>query len=355
MTVLPHFSLDTPMPDVTMLADLCADCRLVTREITDQNAYYGHDRILKAYAGLAATYPLKVMLPHAVQYNCGRPAPCIMRVPVLGYYTPERVSLLDDLGITGRYWPFAMPFVYLMEMIRPCTEERRGTVIFPGHSVPGEDGASGTASLAERVAALGRDIHPLTVCMFWWDVRLGRDLPFRERVITVLTAGHPYDPNFLVRLYRIISRHRYVVTDAIGSHLFYAIKAGCRYFPLPNEDKLAWGDDLGDPILHALYEAVRGFSVDDYSEQLQIADHHLGVRYMLSSKELRSQLRRAELFDKLEFAIVREPKPHQLPVLAPAAVRRGARAPGKAVRRIGRRLRRIEEPDWMIDSQHADM
>jgi hypothetical protein len=39
-----------------------------------------------------------------------------------------------------------------------------------------------------------------------------------------------FDPRFLVRLHHLCSMHRYACSNELGSHLFYAVKAGCSYF-----------------------------------------------------------------------------------------------------------------------------
>lgn len=301
------------------LSRLCADRPLVTEEICRPNAFYGMDAALKLYAGLPSSYALKAVVPHGVHFTDTWvfDQEERARVPAVLCYPAYRQRAYMR-RTTKEIVLSASPFLYAAEMLKtqPCPE-RRGTIFFPSHSTHWSTVDADFDHLAEALANLEDDYQPVTVCMYWRDVNLGRHIPFQNRGLSVVSAGHMFsDRDFLFRLYHLCSLHRYASGNSVGTHMFYALKAGCSYFHFagheysletpPEHYSNVWvneRDNLETTIESGLRILFRDPSPGMSEEQLRAADYFLGADYLKSPEELREQLLYAERLDKFGFVV----------------------------------------------------
>lgn len=337
MTAFEPQPLAVTLADQRDLTALCAPRPIPTpeQEPYPWNAAYGHGPILKRYAGLPPDYKLKVALPHGVSYGTTSMFVAHESVAVLGYARPEERARYRAAGVHGRMWPVALPYVYLLDLVEAAPSERRGTIFFPPHSGPGSPITIDHARLVERLLALPPDKQPLTVCMYYEDLGFGHHAPYAEAGIPVVSAGHGYDPQFLVRLHHLCSTHEFAACSEVGSQVVYSIKSGCRWLRL-HEPSL-W--EHHDPDEEAMFASLDGV---DHRVQLRVADAYLGTAYRRTPAGLRRWLRHAQILDA---AAVHEPGPDERPhVVVPYALRRRV---GRidTVRRLagGVRRRRIGE------------
>lgn len=297
------------------LSRLCADRPLDTHEIFEPNAFYGVDSVLKLYAGLPQTYALKAVVIHGVHltdswvWRAEAQAP----VPVVFCYPPYRQRAYASCT-TKEIILSASPFVYVAEMLKTQPRpERRGTIFFPMHSTHWNTAHADYEQLADELAQLDDEYQPVTVCMYWRDVNLGRHLPFQKRGLSIVSAGHIYDGYaFLFRLYHLCSIHRYACSNGFGSHMFYAVNAGCAYYhfhngeysyeigPVGYADNLPETDTAIEQELASLFSDPRPIMTE---EQLRTVDYYLGTSYLRSPRELRQQLLHAERLDRFGFVV----------------------------------------------------
>jgi hypothetical protein len=297
------------------LSRLCADRPLDTHEIFEPNAFYGVDSVLKLYAGLPQTYALKAVVIHGVHltdswvWRAEAQAP----VPVVFCYPPYR-QLAYASCTTKEIILSASPFLYVADMLKTQPRpERRGTIFFPMHSTHWNTAHADYERLADELAHLEDEYQPVTVCMYWRDFNLERHVPFQKRGLSVVSAGHIFgDPEFLFRLYHLCSAHRYACSNGFGSHMFYAVKAGCSYFHFYNgdysydigpeayADKLPETDTAIESALTSLFSNPRPAMTE---EQLRTVDYYLGTSYLRSPRGLRQQLLHAERLDKFGFVV----------------------------------------------------
>lgn len=301
------------------LSRLCADRPLLTNEIFPPNAFYGMDSVLKLYAGLPQTYALKAVVPHGVHFTDSwvfEPE-VEARVPIVLCYPPYRERAYARYT-TKEVVLSASPFLYAAEMLKTQPRpERRGTIFFPAHSTHWSTAHTDFDRVAEALAHLEDEYQPVRVCMYWRDVNLGRHVPFEKRGLSVVSAGHMFgNPEFLYRLYHLCSLHRYASGNGVGTHMFYAVKAGCSYFHFADHEYFfetpleyysnVWvneRDNLETATEHELKSLFRDPSPLMSEEQLRTADYFLGASYLKSPQELREQLLHAERLDKFGFVV----------------------------------------------------
>lgn len=307
MSFVPCSARDTEEAQAD-LASLCADRPFDPVELFAPNAYYGLARIVKAYAGAPEDRPLKIALPHGVECHTPRVGMNIGRreaVPVVGTYADGYARYYREQG-NRAVWPIAHPLLYLQRMLAQRAEpspERAGTIFFPTHSGLGNSPGELVRSLFDLEGVLARldALRPVTVCLYWVDLRHGLAEPYERAGMRVVSAGHMADPQFLARFVHLCAAHRYAASNDIGSHCFYAIAAGCEYRHLdaPSTWENSHIDTTDDPLYRETRELVSGLTERPAAEQAGVADRFLGARHLAGPEDVRAMIERAERVDRL--------------------------------------------------------
>ncbi len=214
------------------LERLCHDRDLKTVETNVSNAFYGHADILKAITGYPASRPLTVTIPHGVSYAGPNLTEANSAHATAYCYQREFDAIMSRAG-TRALIRSAAPFAYVPQLVERASGRREGTLFFPAHSTRFTSVEAEYDATATALAALPIEWQPVSVCCYYMDVLRGHHRPFLERGIPVVSAGHMYDPAFLVRLWHLLSMHRHAASNSHGSHTPYAILAGCSYTYLP--------------------------------------------------------------------------------------------------------------------------
>lgn len=213
------------------LAERAKDMGLSTDEVCQANAFYGHAQVLKRAAGW--TEPLPAVVPHGVSMVPGEIWRVESRAPLSAVFCyPPYMQSAYERVTQKLVVPSGAPILYVLDEIAE-PPERRGTIFFPSHSTHHITIDGPWEALATKLAALGGPFAPVTVCVYWRDVQLGRHVPFIDRGLDVVCAGHIYDDHFLYRLVSLLRMHIFAATSGLGSQLFFAAAAGCVVTALP--------------------------------------------------------------------------------------------------------------------------
>lgn len=132
-------------------------------------------------------------------------------------------------GVRPRVVLIQNPWVTYRRMagIRPAAD-RRGTLLFIAHSVPGW----GAQRLdPERLRAFAESLpatqRPLVACLHRHDVNAGLQQDLRDAGIPVVTAGNTTSPYFIDRFYDLVRRFEWIKSEAaVGSQDFYCEELG---------------------------------------------------------------------------------------------------------------------------------
>lgn len=104
--------------------------------------------------------------------------------------------------------------------------DRAGTLVVPGHSVPGVGrrvvDRRAAAELRAELAATG----PVVAMLHRFDVENGLHRDLAAAGIPVVTAGNTTSPRFVERFYAILSAFAHLWTESAGSHVLYAAELG---------------------------------------------------------------------------------------------------------------------------------
>lgn len=279
------------------------------------NSYYGLDRVILRAASLPPRYPVNAVVPHGVVFNRRFiwSAEARAHVPAVLCYPDYRIQSYR-LGSTKLVVPAASPASYVIDELTASDQpERAGTIFFAHHSTHHILSATDPAPIAFSLSEAPEWMHPITVCMYWRDIQLGRHVPFQERGFRVVTAGHIYDPLFLYRLYWLCAQHRYASANAFGTHTFFSVQAGCIHMPLPGAShsadltvgRIPTGEadmvrvDVSPAEIDNLdLSAVFHREDPDVQSQRETAAYFLGRQHLLRPAELADLLRELRREDR---------------------------------------------------------
>lgn len=293
------------------LEDVCHPRPLRTREIFAPNAFYGNDRILKIYAGLPLDYPLKIVVPHGITFNAGYSwdAERTAKLPAIFYYGKRRIAASTKTG--KAILPGVPPFAYVTRLLEEkSAHSRSGTLFFPSHSSEWIHVKNDFSELADYLVGLAPALQPVTVCIYWQDYLLGHHRAFAQRGLPIVSAGHINDPDFLIRLGHLLAQYRFAAGNGLGSHMLYALLAGCGYFHVSGFDArlhpaaahVATAAVPESDEMQRLEQIFRHAASPATDEQLACLEEYVGLENMQSPDSLRRTLLLAERLDRFGLA-----------------------------------------------------
>jgi hypothetical protein len=104
--------------------------------------------------------------------------------------------------------------------------EAKGAVFFLSHSTSEIKMKLAINKLISQLRKLPLKFHPITICLHYVDINKGFHKPFMKAGFSCVSAGHCEDPLFIKRFYKILSSHKYAISNAIGSYTFYSVEMG---------------------------------------------------------------------------------------------------------------------------------
>jgi hypothetical protein len=278
-------------------------------EVFPPNDFYGFATVVKRFAGYSGDKPICGVVPHGVIFGLTRPWFEEVRAEV-----PAILCAQDDYGRefahqAGRVViPFASPAVYAAKLTAGDSGlPRQGTIFFPSHSTHRIQAEYDAQLMIAKLKALPTEMQPVTVCIYWKDYLHGKAGPYEAAGLPVVSAGHMFDPAFLIRFFRMCRCYRYATSNELGSHVPFSIHAGClfrlitgvrpRHLGSPEalEADVALADSVEHERLWSLFSFERDNNLD---EQVVVADDLLGVKYAMTPEEVRALLEHLAQVDR---------------------------------------------------------
>lgn len=299
--------VEQELTDPHLIPKICADRPIKTDEVFNSLSFYGHNYILKKYAQIDEPIKLKGIIPHGVDihpYDHWR-VELECPLPIVYYQTKEKRQSLEKFllkkGIKKCLMPLAHPFLYVIKLMaqnqRTALQPREGSLFYLQHSIPGIAIESDLDAIADYLVKLAPEMQPVSVMLYFTDFNKKSYLPFVKRGLKVLSCGHMTDPLFHFRQYYHLSRHKYTISQGLGSCIFYAVAVGCEHLIcndfdysvkcIPSlEEEIPKGSI--HPKLLELLNVSKKFTPLEHKEIL--VDYFLGGQYLLSQEDLREHL-----------------------------------------------------------------
>lgn len=165
-------------------------------------------------------------------------------------YRKKFIETKTDKNIItiGPYIKYANP-LYSQEKI-DFEKKRLGKtlVVFPSHSIDCVYAKYDINQFIDYIKEFKNKFNfdNVLICLYWKDIALGMQQDYINAGFHVVSAGHSYDPYFLSRLKTIILLSDATLTNAVGTHVGYAVslnkpiqiwdKSQVKYHPIPGNE-----------------------------------------------------------------------------------------------------------------------
>ncbi len=211
-----------------------------------EQCWYGLDLALKQWAGLPPAIPVLLTTHHGIELM-------VEEMPTyIGNKNPIIVAREDYRKLyQEKYGKQAFRAGNSYVLYRRTNNiglapDARGTLAFPAHSTHHITAEFDVDGYIGQLLALPEAFQPVSVCLYWKDILLGRDKLFRNRDIPVYTAGHMFDPLFHKTLYTILRNFRYTTSNNIlVSNAVLSLEMGQTSFYLG--ERLIYTTEGADP------------------------------------------------------------------------------------------------------------
>lgn len=276
-------------------------------EICDVNQFYGHGHIIKKYCG----YPENEPIPMAIQHGYNRFYKLKhdhFEEPLFDYwvYTPRvKENAIKAYNISpDSIHILGSPFVYLVDQIQyqPLDfHQRKGTIVFPSHSIPANEIVGTYDYYAEQLKLLPVEFHPITVCLHFHDINLGHHEAFYKRGFSVVTCGNfsPLQNNYLHNFINLCQSHQFIISNSLGSACIYGMYLELKFFIYGDEPQYQpKTEEEAKDFTKVEIEEYNNLRLSFQSENLdfeklvnsnyqqEFAAEELGAKYKLSKPEL---------------------------------------------------------------------
>jgi glycosyltransferase involved in cell wall biosynthesis len=299
--VVNRFSLTEQVRDIASLfSDYEKTYALPPSDsVFNTNAYYGHESILKEYAGLPHSAKLTGSIQHGYRLS---PVPDGNADPDL----PEDASvhMFWSGDVRDRFKELSegaiaigAPFLYLQKLYQPEPSMTEGSLFFAAHSSVLDKVEYDISSTCDLLEQLDEEFRPITVCVYWTDLLSGHAKIYEERGFRVVSFGNRQDPNFLVRFLEEITRHDFSMSNQPTSALLYTASMGIKTIMIEDTlNAVSSNFDLkyfSNQLDKSCATFSKFFQSDiDIEQQRAFANRLLGKDQMLTKRELRSLLLR---------------------------------------------------------------
>jgi hypothetical protein len=200
---------------------------LVLPELHRRNAWYGHSATLKRYAGKHPLAVLKLSVEHGVGMGYGLDRGEFESfLPLFLCASPARARALQRaIGASPEVRAVGPIILYAQPEFELAPVPSR-LLAFPPHAVRARKALYNVSNFIAMLLEYERQFDHVVVCFHHADVLRGSHLPYAEAGLSCVTAGHGLSSRFLPRLRGFVERSDVVVTNDVGTHVFYALALG---------------------------------------------------------------------------------------------------------------------------------
>jgi hypothetical protein len=262
------------------------------------SCFYGFDWLIREYSKYPSYLPLTVGIEHGPSVR-DEPTSNDLNAgfPLMYMHSLRLVNKWREMSKIPCK-PMMSPFAYYRRSRGIKQDENAsGTLAFPLHSTQQIDSSFDIDQYIQQLDQLPQAFQPVGVCMYYADITKGMHKPFLDKGFKVYTAGHRLDPEFPVRFYEMLKKHKYTISNHIGSYTYYSVEMGIPFSlhgvkgMMYNHKNKSHTQGYYDP---EIFEPIRvakklfeGLNTAISTEQLKLVTDELGLNTGISSAEMR--------------------------------------------------------------------
>jgi hypothetical protein len=259
---------------------------------------YGIGGIIRRLCFLPSWFPLRILTQHGVSF-WEVPPSHELTSPFLFHLVHNRrwVEIFRKHGrekviATGSFFVAYRRLFFRKTGLNVA--RKKGAIAYISHSTFWEKAEWRSDALFEQLNAIAAREGTVTLCFHFVDILNEKAKPFFDAGYTIATSGHYLNRNFPLNFYSILSDHSMIYSNAVGSHVLYAIEAGfdVNWLELPFEMKNValsesdWADTITEkPIINQLEALLRSGKARN-PEALELCEQELGLSEMIGRARL---------------------------------------------------------------------
>ena len=214
---------------------------------------------------------------------------------------------LTDLNFTN-VRVGGLPFAYVERQHRQRHEN--SLLAFPPHSAEAERVTNNQAKYLDFLEAMKKDFESIHLSVYYLDLGGPLHKAANVRGLQVIQGARADDANSLLRTRSMLDSFKYVTSNAMGSHMLYALFAGCEFSfcgPMYGYEEsvfLAGGNPHGhssDYIQLALKLHSEPYLRNKFSKffvnhprdgigDLSFAEEEIGAKFIMSTMQIKDAL-----------------------------------------------------------------
>ena len=142
-------------------------------------------------------------------------------------WNPNTVKIRENkegIKVVGVKHPWV---TYRSKMKYEIQESAKGTIFFPFHHAPGYEfsGYSDNEAIS-RLKELPEEYQPVRISLHHHDFNSGRHEFYAREGFEIVTSGDGTKETFVDNFYKNAIRHKYAISQGVGSQLFYLVEIG---------------------------------------------------------------------------------------------------------------------------------
>ena len=271
------------------------------REFYASARYYGIGKILRDYCGFPYYLPLPVSVQHG-WYFWAIKHDAIKHASENWYWSKDIEQKHSKAFNYIKTRTVGSPFLYLLENLKYNEvpfNMRKGSIVFPAHSASSNRAAFNYEVYANLLDQLPDIYKPITVCVYYLDLKRGITQPFIKKGFNVVSNGNSlYDEDFLLRFVNNAKDKQYALANDRTSALLYASAMGLRaYYYGPKVKRFVDIEQISEDIIrdenyNYLLEEEKWnsyFIFPKFDEEIQRAycDDILGKKNLLPRRKMK--------------------------------------------------------------------
>ncbi len=280
------------------LSELCNSKHGFKLQLFWTSEAYGFGKYIRKYGYYPNFLPLAIYNEHGVGSVVDNPFKHELEsyAPVMLYHSPEAVRIWKKFSKKPCY-TFYSPFVFYRRTNKIVQDrDAIGTIVFPDHSIPSMDEVSDTQAYIDQLKNLPEKFQPISACLHFQDIRIGRHEIYLKNNIPVYSAGDDFNL-FIERFYEILRKFKYASSNQVGSSLFYAVEMGVPFFVYGNKAENINKSDPNYPLgkltdyenseFHQTLDRIfSGFDCEINIKKREIVERNLGIYDGISRKKM---------------------------------------------------------------------
>ncbi len=198
---------------------------------------YSHGKWLRKFAYYPKFLPIYSHMDHGIDpYEAVSKANIEINMPSVFFFSPDRVNYYKkNSNKTVPAYQIQSPFLFCRKYLGIEKDRKAtGTLAFPAHNITSKD-KNNTINFdidkyISDLKSLPDKYQPISVCMYWIDIKLGRHKIFLENGFNVYTAGNIHNYNFIENYYAILKNFKYATSNTYGSYAPYSVEMSIPFF-----------------------------------------------------------------------------------------------------------------------------